>query len=45
MIFKFFMKIAIIGHFQEYSENHKESEFEKIRELTLVIIFVIFPQK
>ena len=32
-------------HFQENRENHIYGVFVKIRELTLIIIFVIFPQK
>ena len=33
------------GHFQENRENHIEGEIVKIRESTLVIIFVFFSQK
>jgi len=33
------------GHFQENGGNHIEGEFLKIREVTLVINFVIFLQK
>ena len=32
-------------HFQENSQNLIEGEFVNIREITLVIIFMIFPQK
>ena len=33
------------GYFRENFENHIEGEFVKIQKFTLVIIFVISPQK
>ena len=37
--------ISTNGHFQKSRENHIKDEFVKIQEFTLVIIFVISPQK
>ena len=47
MIFAIFfqMAIPIMVGFVKICENHLYGEFVKILELTLVIIFEIFPQK
>ena len=39
------MAIPIIAIYVAKLQNHLYGEFVKIRKLTLIIIFVIFPQK
>ena len=46
MIFVIFLKMAIltIAIFVKNFKNHVWGEFVKIREFTLIVIFLIFPQ-